>query len=631
MYDLSYDLVGFIFLVILTCYFFCRPIFPNLSNKYYRLILIISIVSVGLNVLTGYTINYSTRFSIQLNYALNMLLFFASWTLPYILYEYTIVLTMNKNLQKNKFHKALWIYHAIQSLIIFSSPLTHFIIYFDSDLVYHHGSLFIIMSIINFVILCISGIIVITLGQKMPTNQRVVIPSYIILIIGLDMVQFANPTILINGLALAVATFLMFLTLQNPISYFDPLTPNYSRNTFLEYLEILTLKNKPFQIIIVDISSTSKINKTFGEKNGTNIIYRSGQKIKWASQHNLTFRIRGDVFIVVTFSLSERDKVISNLESEFPFKQRYTDNFDIDVNVHLNYTNTLQNFEDIDEAYQIILASINISKEKNLSLIDNEIFDSIVRQRKIEIALKNSIENQDVKIYLQPIVNTKTTQVTNAEALVRIYDKELGLIMPDEFIPIAERDGNITKLTPLIIKGVCKYISESHFPEHFNTISINLSVIDCINPDLDKFIFKIFQEYNINPAFIVFEVTETIASIAPELKNTMMNIKKAGSRFALDDFGSGFANLDTVLKLPFDIIKIDKQLLRLSHNKQYKLMFTGIMDTLHSLNLETIVEGIETEIQAAFVKEVNATFQQGYLYSKPLSLNDFSTFINQTG
>jgi EAL domain-containing protein (putative c-di-GMP-specific phosphodiesterase class I) len=628
MYDLSYDLIGLIFLVILTSYFFCQPIFPNLSNRVFRLILIVSVLSVSLNLVTAYTINYSTKFSVQLNYFLNTIFFFCGWSLPYIFYQYAIILTKNKHYFKNKFHTILWIYYAIQSVIIFSTPFTHFIIYFDKDLVYHHGILFFGMALINFTILCLSGIMVIIFGKKMPFLQKVIILFYITLIIGLDLVQFFYPLLLINGLVLSIATFLMFLTLQNPTSYYDTLTNNYSRATFLEYLEILTMQNKPFQLIIIDVVSTSTINKTFGEKVGTEIIYKTGQKINWASNNNLTFRIDGDVFLVATFSLLERDQIIKNLEMEFPFKQKYNDDYTFDADVHLNYTNTLKDFENVDEAYQIINESIIISKEKNLTLINAGTFDSIKRNRKIEATLIKSIENHDVEIYLQPIINTISKKVTNAEALVRLYDSELGMIMPHEFIPMAEKDGTITKLSPLIIEGVCKYLSSNNLPNTFEKISINLSVIDCLNPNLDKLVLNLLQKYNIEPSRIIFEVTETVASLAPQLKVTMIKMKAAGSTFALDDFGSGYANLDSVIKLPFDIIKIDRQLLLLMHNNQYKTMFSGIMNTLHSLNLKTVVEGIETEDQARLVRETKGTYQQGFLYSKPLSMKEFTSFIS---
>jgi EAL domain-containing protein (putative c-di-GMP-specific phosphodiesterase class I) len=630
MYDLSYNFVGFIFLVILTGYFLYRPIFPNLSNKYYRLILIVSVLAVGLNTLTAYTINNSNNYPVQLNYVLNTLFFLFNWTLPFVFYQYSIILIKNKKYFTGKFHTFLWVYYIIQSLIVLSTPFTHLVIYFDANLVYHHGLLYIAMASINFLLLGFSGIIVILYGQKMPTIQRVIIPIYTFMLIGFNFVQLLYPLLFIDGLILSIATFLMFLTLQNPTSYYDTLTNNYSRATFLEYLAILTMQNKAFQIIIIDVVSTSTINKTFGEKVGTEIIYKTGQKVKWASHHNLTFRMDGDIFIVVTFSLSERDKVLNNLEMEFPFKQKYNDDYTYDANVHLNYTNSLHNFEDIDEAYQIIIESIKISKERNLTLINTGTVDSIKKSRKIEATLKKSIENHDVEIYLQPIVNTKSKKVTNAEALVRLYDSELGLIMPDEFIPMAEKDGNITKLSPLIIEGVCKYLSENTLPDSFKKISINLSVIDCLNPNLDKLVLNILKKYNIEPSRIIFEVTETVASLAPQLKDTMINIKAAGSTFALDDFGSGYANLDSVIKLPFDIIKIDRQLLLLMHNDQYKTMFSGIMDTLHSLNLETIVEGIETEDQAGIVRNVKGTYQQGYLYSKPLSMEDFTIYINST-
>lgn len=631
MYKLSYELVGFLFLVILTSYFFCRPIFPNLANKLYRLILIISILSVALNVITGHTINYSTKYSINLNYFLNTFFFLISWTLPYILYDYVVVLSKNLEFRHRKSHKLLLLYFFIQSAIVLSTPFTDFIFLFDSNGIYHHGILFRPLSHINFFVLILSVFIVTIHGKKMPMSQRIIIPFYIFIIIGVNIVQIFFPLVLLNGLMLSIATFLMFLTLQNPISYFDPLTPNYSRKTFIEYLEMLIIRNKPFQIVIVDIKGTTKINKTFGENIGTEIIYKVAQKIRLSSFKNLSFRLQGDIFVIVTFSLSQRDKVLNSLESQFPFNHKYNDLMSLEADVRLNYTNTMHNFVDIDEAYQSIMSCLKVSKEKNLKLINTVTLNSIKRSRKIEIALNRAIENHDIKIYLQPILETQTNQFTNAEALVRIYDDDLGLIMPGEFIPMAEKNGTITKLTPLVIEGVCKLLSTNKFPQFFSSISLNLSVVDCININFDTIVLDLLKQYKIDPSFLIFEVTETMASIAPELKQTMVNIKKAGSRFALDDFGSGYANLDAVLQLPFDIIKIDRELLLTINDEQHRKMFFGIMNTLKALELETVIEGVETKSQSEIVKQVDGTYQQGFLYSKPLSIDDYMEFINKKG
>lgn len=627
MYNLSYNIVGFIFIVILTCYFLFSPVFPNLSNRRYRLILLLSAASIGFDTLTAYTINNAQHYPIALNYALNIIFFLLNLSLPYLFYQYTVILTKINSLKKKFINKIFVLFYVFQTFIILSTPILHLMFYFDENLIYTHGSLYVVITGFDLIVMLISGQTVIKYGQKMPKIQRVVVIVYTTLLIAINFVQILIPSLFINGLILSIATFLMFLTIQNPSSYYDSLTPNYSRETFLEYLEMLILEKKHFQIILIDIAETRGIRKTFGEKICSDIIKKTGQKVINATNRKLTFRMEDDIFCVITFNKEKRDEVIANLKHEFPLKQDYGD-YSFDVDVYLNYTDSLYDFENINEASRFITDCINLAKKHFLTLINNDAIDSIKRNKQIEDILDTSLLNRDVVVYLQPIISTETGICRHAEALVRLYDEDLGLIMPNEFIGMAEKDGNITKLAPLMLEKVCKYLNETELPDTLEKISINLSVMDCLNPDFDKTALDILHKYSINPNRIIFEITETVATLAPQLKSTMINLKKEGATLALDDFGSGYANIDSIAKLPVDIIKIDKQFLDLADKSRYKALLESVMVALNKLQLETVVEGVERQEQADLIKSFGGTYQQGYLYSKPLSLEDFTKFIN---
>lgn len=626
-YNLSYNIAGFIFLFILTVYFLYRPIFPNPSNRRFRLILIISLASVGLDILTAHTINISPLVSNSLNYFLNILFFMFLWTLPVLFAQYTAILTKRLNYKYGKLNIALISIYFIEILFIITTPFTKFIIYFDDSHNYHHGILYVGFVIYNLFVLLLSLLIVILKGSTIPKSQKITVSTYILLIIIANTIQIFYPKLFINGLILSIATFLMFFTLQNPASYFDPLTNNYSRATLQEYIDMLVLKNILFQFIIVDIKGTSGINKTLGENIGTEIIKTVGRKVLMASGNNLSFKMDGDLFIIVTTSIIERDKTLESLKYKFPFKYHFSDYF-FDVNIHLNYTDTLSNFEDSNEAKDIIKECTIVSKTKKYPLIDNNLLEEIRKNRKIEKALKNSIDNNNILIYLQPIISSKNNMCVKAEALIRLYDSELGIIMPNDFIHIAERNGSITKLAPLIIEKICIFLNTTILPETFKNISINLSVIDCLNPNLDKLILGILEKYNIKTNQITFEITESIASLVPELKKNMIVLEKAGIQFALDDFGSGYANIETVVKLPFNIVKIDRQLLLLMENPKYGIILKCFIDIFLALDLELVIEGIENEYQSQRMIDMGATYLQGFLYSPPISMENFTKYIS---
>lgn len=625
-YHLSYNISGFIFLFILTGYILYRPIFPNPSNKRFRLILIISLIAVGLDILTAHTINISPLITNNLNYVLNIIFFLFLWSLPILFVQYIFILTKKKNYKCCKLNKILVFTYIIEMILVITTAFTKFVIYFDSNHLYHHGSLYIALVSYNLLILIISLVVVIKYGNEMPKIQQITVLVYLLLILCANSIQIFYPKLFMNGFVLSIANFLMFFTLQNPASYFDSLTNNYSRATLQEYINMLVNKNSQFQFIIVDIKGTAGINKTLGESVGTEIITIVGKKVLIASESNLSFRMEGDLFIIITKSIKERDKVLKALRSKFPFKYHFSD-YIFDINVHLNYTNTLSDFEDQNEANDIIKECTLISKKSDLSLIRKSFIDVIKKNRKIEKALQNSIDNQNILVYLQPIISSESGKFVKAEALIRLYDSDLGIIMPDEFIHLAESNGSITKLAPLIIEKVCKYLSSTKLPDTFENISINLSVIDCLNPNLDKMILEILDKYNIKPDQITFEITESIASLVPALKKNMILLKKAGIKFALDDFGSGYANIDKVIKLPFNTIKIDRQLLLLLNHPIHNIILKQVIDLFLKLKLELIIEGVENEWQAEEIKKMGANYQQGYLYSSPISMKDFTELI----
>jgi diguanylate cyclase (GGDEF)-like protein len=511
-----------------------------------------------------------------------------------------------------------------EQLIILSTSLTHAIFYIDPIAGYSHGPLYAPLAILNLFILLLAGLLVITNKKNFTGMQRFAIPAYIIILLTANGIQVFFPYVYVTGAALALATFIMFLTLQNPTAYYDSLTMVYSRESFQDYLSRLIYTKSKFQIIIIDIVNTTIINRTLGEQAGSQIITQVASRLKELCPNNLIFRLEGDNFIIFTKKEENRDKIVKNLYKKFPFEIELGAS-KISVHVHLNYSETLSEFKETTEAIGVIKDCAKISKKYKTSLINKSTLEEVMRTRKVEKALTRAIEKKDFCVYLQPIYNTKTKLFEKAEALVRIKDPELGLIMPGEFIEIAEKDGSITKITQIVIERVCKFIVETKIPNSFKKISINLSVIDCLNNNLAKDINHITDKYNIDPSYLVFELTETVASIAPQVKDTMLDLKKRGISFALDDFGSGYANLDAVVKLPFDIIKIDRELVLLTQDGRYKVMLEGLIKIMNNLNFEIVVEGIETKEQSKLICDMGAFVHQGYLYSRPV---DFETFVN---
>lgn len=627
MYNISYNLMGLIFLTVLTIYFFKIPIFPNQSNKYFKAILLLSCLSIGLDILTAIVINNSSNYSEAIQYFISIIFFLTYWTLAFSFLRYTIVLSRLEKYIKSKANYLILSLLLFEQIAILSTPITHVIFYIDPVLGYSHGILYKPLALTNIFILFLSCMLVVTNRKNFSVMQRVAIPLYIVILLIANGLQVFFPYVYLTGAALALATFIMFLTLQNPTSYYDSLTMVYSRESFQDYLSKLISQKSKFQIIIVDIVNTTIINRTLGEEAGSQIITQVATRIKDLCPNDLIFRLEGDEFIIFTEKEEVRNKILMNFNKKFPFEYKFGSS-KISVHIHLNYSETLSDFESTAEAIGVIKDCAKISKNNKTILINRSSLNEVKRCRKVEKALKRAIDEKDFCVYLQPIYNTETDLFEKAEALVRINDPELGLIMPGEFIEIAEKNGSISKLTPIVVEQVCQFLAQTKLPSSFKTISINLSVIDCLNNNLDKYITSIISNYNIKPSSLIFELTETVASLAPQVKDTMINLKKLGIGFALDDFGSGYANLDAVVKLPFDVIKIDRELVILTQDGRYRVMLEGLIHIMNNLKFDIIIEGIETQEQAKLLCDMGAYVHQGYLYSRPVNLENFEQIIN---
>jgi diguanylate cyclase (GGDEF)-like protein len=619
--------MGLIFLTVLTIYFFKIPIFPNTSNKYFKAILLLSCVSIALDTISAIVTNNSSQYSSTTQYIISIVFFLTYWTLAFFFLRYTLLLSKQKKYIKSKANYFMLALVLFEQLAIITTAWTHAIFYIDPVVGYSHGFLYIPLAIINLIILFLAGLLVITKKTNFTSMQRIAIPMYIIILLVANGIQVFFPVVYLTGAALALATFIMFLTLQNPTSHYDSLTMVYSRESFQDYLSKLINDKSKFQVIIVDIVDTTIINRTLGEEIGSQIITEVALKLKNLCPNNFIFRLDGDVFIIVTEKEEERNLILQDLRKKFPFNHSFGAS-KISVHVHLNYSESLSDFEDSSEAICVIQDCAKLAKTNNSHLINESSLTEVMRSRKVELALKNAIDKKDFCVYLQPIYNTETNLYEKAEALVRIQDPELGLIMPFEFIDLAEKNGSITKLTPIVIEQVCKFISQTTLPSSFKTISINLSVIDFLNNDLIKEITTIINKYKIDPSKLVFELTETVASVTPQVEDTMNKLKEFGVEFALDDFGSGYANLDAVVKLPFDVVKIDRELVLLIQNNRYRVMLEGLIKIMKNLDLDIIVEGIETEDQSKLISNMGANTHQGYLYSKPVDLETFTDIIN---
>ncbi|MDN4607707.1 putative bifunctional diguanylate cyclase/phosphodiesterase [Sporosarcina highlanderae] len=234
--------------------------------------------------------------------------------------------------------------------------------------------------------------------------------------------------------------------------------------------------------------------------------------------------------------------------------------------------------------------------------------------------LPKAIEREELRLHYQPKVDLVTGKVVGLEALIRWEHPELGLIFPNEIIPVAEELAEITTIGNWVLSQACRQSKEwqdNGYPPMI--MSVNLSMQQFTSGDLVATIEGTLNEVQLLPRYLELEITETMTANIPETIQTLKRLKSLGVRISIDDFGTGYSNLTHLKNFPVDVLKIDQSFIRdLTENPIDQAIVRTIIHLADDLKLEVVAEGIETADHFRFLKDHNCLVGQGYLFSKPV-------------
>ena len=253
--------------------------------------------------------------------------------------------------------------------------------------------------------------------------------------------------------------------------------------------------------------------------------------------------------------------------------------------------------------------------------------ERLQRELLIETRLRHAVEENALRLALQPKLDLGRERVVGAEALVRWHDAQLGLVSPAEFIPIAERTGQVRQITDWVLAQSLAAI-RPYAGQGFS-VAVNFSSLDFQQPDVAQRVHTALAAAQIDPAQLEIELTEsTVADDPTATAGRMRELKSLGVALSLDDFGTGYSSLSYLRQFPIDTLKIDASFVRYTPDDADANAITAAIGALAgALNLSTIAEGVETRAQADFLNELGIDHCQGYLFSRPLTPEDFQAFV----
>ena len=268
--------------------------------------------------------------------------------------------------------------------------------------------------------------------------------------------------------------------------------------------------------------------------------------------------------------------------------------------------------------------SENVLNNQRIRLsVDSKLIAKYRRIQLIEESMRRAVKTKEgLYVCFQPIINLEHPEMNTAEVLLRYNDKNLGNILPSEFIPIVENRGLALFIDSFVVDEGCRFLARH--PE-VDMLHINLSATEFFHNPVQR-ITAIVNDHNVDPRRICFEITESSAAKNPEILQTFMkSMISRGFSFALDDYGTGYSNALQVMSMPFSFVKIPS-MISTRQDKSRKFI-DGTIRLFMDLGISTVVEGIETKEQLEDVTSLGVRYIQGFLFSQPLEEDDYLAYI----
>lgn len=428
------------------------------------------------------------------------------------------------------------------------------------------------------------------------------------------------------------------------MAYYDYLTDLPNRRCFEKRLEDVLAFSKQnqrgFALLSIDIDRFKYINDALGPSVGDQLIHQfAARLVQLVGNDAFVARIGGDSFAIMldrgAVSKGNLEILARNINTDIEEHPFYIQDFELYTTASLGICLYPEHGEDAESLIKHSDIALYGAKEngRNTYAFYNPILD-IDRFKRILLVkgLRQAIEQDELELYYQPRVNTKTGRIQGVEALLRWNHPEWGMVSPADFIPIAEETGLIHPLTTWVVQTACKQIWT--WKQQCITpvpISINVTAKLFISEDFVRNMQNALEETAIEGNWIEVEITETSILDNERLVELSINrLKKLGLNVSIDDFGTGYSSLAYLSHFKVDVLKIDRSFMRdIITNQSNATIVESIIHLAHGLRMKVVAEGVETNEQIDFLREHDCDELQGYAFSKPVPLAELMPLLEK--
>ena len=631
-WSLIAEYFAFIILTILFLryYWWERKVAYTPRRKYYLLCLSVSAGSILINALSVYTIAHSDKVPMWINLLLNSLYFWVSVLMCSLLAFYLFIQLLEHVYDKRCLKRAFWavtLLTLLFTVVVVWNLKSGVLFYFDAQGNYHRG-------ILNFTGYGIMLIEMVLLFLCYILNYRSVSrPIRDILLslppIGLLLVLFQTfyPSILMNGMGIALANLIIFICFQSRTLDRDSLTGIRNRNNFYAELSLRLGSRQQIHVILVYLQKFNDINQKYTYQNGDAILYEIAGYLEKRFPQGRAFRF-GNVTFALVLHYESAEYAADCIQQ---IKNRFREAWvlgDIQCYIPCNIADLVYTDQDwtSSQLMEYLEYALDLARQTDWGTVhfDTAINQQLQRKKYVIETMKNAIRDNRFKVWYQAIYCCDSGELCCAEALLRLSDYNGETVSPEIFIPLAEETGMIKDLSWVVLEEICKLLC-TPAGAHLHYVSLNVSLQSFLDPALADTILERLNHYGLTPDRIKIEITERVLLHDMLLARSQMDrLVSYGIQIYIDDFGTGYSNFAFVLDSPFECVKIDRSLVKdiLTDDKK-DLTLRTLMKLFHEIGKKLVIEGVENEAQATRLREYGADMIQGFYYARPMPEEEF--------
>lgn len=626
-YIYQYDVAAALLTAALLLLIITRREYPSLRRRHFLGIVISNGVACVLDVGAAHCLDHGMPLWLTTFFNASYMAVHAFTAMLFVLYAYET----REDGERNALVPVLvsMSYLAV-ALLCVTSPFTHIVFSVDEG-GYERGPLFPLLYFYSFVCLLI-GCVYLLKGERDFSNSKT--PSILVsavIIICVLVAQAINPHLLLEGFGVSVMTLQVYYFAEVGSAFMLQGTYCFNRVAFRDYVDRRMKRQEELCIIgaaFVDASvAKDTMNLELPQKLAKALAARLHKELNQKS----VFYLQDGCFAVVT-TPGKKEHVIDHITHAVEEKIVIDD---ARILLEPRFC-TLEHPGLVFTAAQAgsaVLYALDPKHGAQASQVANVDKAMLARQRReaqVEAALRNSLAEDSLVLHFQPIRTMETGKYESAEVLVRLWDKELGVIYPNEFVPFAEETGLVNKLGDQVLRKACAFYSKNNLEQRgVKFLEVNLSAVQLERADLPEHILGIIEDAGLKPQNVNLEITETVvAKDFPLAQSHMEAMHAQGIEFSLDDYGVGSSSARNIYRLPLSVVKLDMSIVQdAMKDERAHTLLKHMTSMLKDFDKIILAEGVETPEAVEMLQGMGVTHIQGYLYSRPLSSMSYLEFL----